>query len=244
MADGSVRFITRDIAPEVFKALCTMAGGESVPALDNVAPPVPPFTTTASPAKPQEKGQPAEKVQPPNKPVSSSSPQDPWSADSALLAKLAPETRLGQFAFRPPTGYTMHEGKPSTPGEVSCQWVGPAHQDVGVPPILIASVTPLETRLAGEPLDVVLKEMVARFPKDGGQWEFDGTIERGLIQGKLLFARVACRFRGQGGQQLQGYYYQHTDGQVGLGILILDHPTHAAQTLPILQASVATFRKP
>lgn len=37
MADGSARFLTKDISPEVFKALCTMAGGDSVGAIDLIA---------------------------------------------------------------------------------------------------------------------------------------------------------------------------------------------------------------
>jgi hypothetical protein len=38
MADGSARFITKDINPEIFKALCTMAGSDSAGAIDLVAP--------------------------------------------------------------------------------------------------------------------------------------------------------------------------------------------------------------
>jgi flagellar basal body-associated protein FliL len=37
MADGSTRFLTKDISPEVFKALCTMAGGDSTGAIDLIA---------------------------------------------------------------------------------------------------------------------------------------------------------------------------------------------------------------
>jgi hypothetical protein len=38
MADGSVRFLTKDVAPEVFKAMCTKAGNDQVSGLDSVAP--------------------------------------------------------------------------------------------------------------------------------------------------------------------------------------------------------------
>lgn len=38
MADGSARFLTKDISPDVFKALCTMAGSDSTGAIDLVAP--------------------------------------------------------------------------------------------------------------------------------------------------------------------------------------------------------------
>jgi hypothetical protein len=37
MADGSARFLTKDISPEVFKALCTMAGSDSAGAIDLIA---------------------------------------------------------------------------------------------------------------------------------------------------------------------------------------------------------------
>lgn len=37
MADGSTRFLSKDISPEVFKALCTMAGSDSAGAIDLIA---------------------------------------------------------------------------------------------------------------------------------------------------------------------------------------------------------------
>lgn len=37
MADGSARFLTKDVSPEVFKALCTMAGSDSAGAVDLIA---------------------------------------------------------------------------------------------------------------------------------------------------------------------------------------------------------------
>jgi predicted metal-dependent hydrolase len=42
MADGKVRFIPATIDPKTFQALCTIAGGEKVRNLDNIAPEVPP----------------------------------------------------------------------------------------------------------------------------------------------------------------------------------------------------------
>ncbi|MDW8222524.1 MAG: DUF1559 domain-containing protein [Gemmatales bacterium] len=236
MADGSVRYVTRDIAPEVFKALCTMAGGENLPPLDNIASPVP-AGGVAAPAKPDDKSKPA------GKPAVPISRRDPWSPDNNLLAQLAQETSVGVFVFRPPAGFQKEEGKPSSQGEIAAQWIGPLHSDVGGAPVLIVSLTPLDLRLAGYPLDMVVREIISRFPADGGKWEFDNHIERGLIAGRL-FARVGCRFVGRDNQRLEGYYYQHTDGLMGLGILILDHPIHAANTLPLLEASVATFRRP
>jgi hypothetical protein len=38
MADGRVRFIPADIAPDTFRALCTIAGGERIKNLDEIAP--------------------------------------------------------------------------------------------------------------------------------------------------------------------------------------------------------------
>jgi hypothetical protein len=64
MADGSVRYLTKDVSPEVFKALCTMAGGDQPGGIDAIAPKVnfgtvgesKPATPAAStPAKPEEK---------------------------------------------------------------------------------------------------------------------------------------------------------------------------------------------
>lgn len=59
MADGSTRFLTKDISPEVFKALCTMAGSDSAGAIDLIATKanleVTPRTETASPISSQRK---------------------------------------------------------------------------------------------------------------------------------------------------------------------------------------------
>ena len=42
MCDGSVRFIREDISDDVFKALCTIKGGEEIADLNQVAPKVDP----------------------------------------------------------------------------------------------------------------------------------------------------------------------------------------------------------
>jgi hypothetical protein len=42
MADGKVRFISEKIDPKVFRAMCTIAGGEKIKDLDTIAPEVPP----------------------------------------------------------------------------------------------------------------------------------------------------------------------------------------------------------
>jgi hypothetical protein len=42
MCDGSVRFIREDISDDVFKALCTIKGGEEIADLNQVAPKVNP----------------------------------------------------------------------------------------------------------------------------------------------------------------------------------------------------------
>jgi hypothetical protein len=66
MADGSVRYVTKDISPDVFKAMCTMAGGEPKPDLNSVAPETkfasaPVAAPPPAAAKPEEKKAPAAK---------------------------------------------------------------------------------------------------------------------------------------------------------------------------------------
>jgi hypothetical protein len=41
MADGKVRFIPADIGPKIFRAMCTIAGGEDIGRIDDVAPVIP-----------------------------------------------------------------------------------------------------------------------------------------------------------------------------------------------------------
>ena len=67
MADGKLRFIAADMKPELFQALCTIAGGEPVGDIDTIAPEVN-EGTTLRPALPGElpKIGPGETAKPPN----------------------------------------------------------------------------------------------------------------------------------------------------------------------------------
>ncbi len=49
MADGKVRFIPATIDPKTFQAMCTIAGGEQIKNLDEIAPEVPPPDDAAAP---------------------------------------------------------------------------------------------------------------------------------------------------------------------------------------------------
>ncbi len=63
MGDGKVRFIPETIDPNVFRSLCTMAGGEKIDDLDKIAPVVPGDATagacsTTPPDKPPDANRP------------------------------------------------------------------------------------------------------------------------------------------------------------------------------------------
>jgi hypothetical protein len=62
MADGSTRYLTKDVAPEVFKALCTMAGGDEIGDLESLAPAT---NLPRTPAKPGAPAAPAKPAAPP-----------------------------------------------------------------------------------------------------------------------------------------------------------------------------------
>ena len=49
MGDGKVRFIPEKIDPDKFRAMCTIAGGEKIDDLDQIAPVVPDDTPAAPP---------------------------------------------------------------------------------------------------------------------------------------------------------------------------------------------------
>jgi uncharacterized protein (TIGR03067 family) len=55
MCDFRVRFIPEDIKPEVFRAMCTIAGGEKIDNLDDLCPVVTGEVTSSKPDKPAEK---------------------------------------------------------------------------------------------------------------------------------------------------------------------------------------------
>jgi hypothetical protein len=70
MADGKVRFISESVLrnqPDVFRAMCTIAGGEEIEDLDKVAPVVPANTTVLRPGVPGDKPKPpdGDKPKPP-----------------------------------------------------------------------------------------------------------------------------------------------------------------------------------
>jgi hypothetical protein len=64
MADGKVRFIPATISPDTFRAMCTIAGGEKIRNLDDVAPEVKPDEEDEAPA-PVLKGEPPPAGPPP-----------------------------------------------------------------------------------------------------------------------------------------------------------------------------------
>jgi hypothetical protein len=70
MADGKVRFISESVLrnqPDVFRAMCTIAGGEEIEDFDKVAPVVPANTTVLRPGVPGDKPKPpdGDKPKPP-----------------------------------------------------------------------------------------------------------------------------------------------------------------------------------
>jgi hypothetical protein len=70
MADGRVRFIPADIAPDTFRAMCTIAGGETIRNLDEIAPVVegdegPALKTAPPPVPPAAQAPPPAAAPPP-----------------------------------------------------------------------------------------------------------------------------------------------------------------------------------
>jgi hypothetical protein len=93
MADGKVRFIPADIKPEIFRALCTIAGGEKIADLDKIAPEVPPPEDAKEPELKTEPG-----VPPSGKPPVK---QDPPAAEKpnsgGLNDRLTVQRRINDF---------------------------------------------------------------------------------------------------------------------------------------------------
>jgi hypothetical protein len=112
MADGKVRFIPEDIDPNVFRAMCTIAGGEPIEKLDDIAPvieaeaapelkadggpgalpPPPVIPLPAAPPAPPAAAPPAPAAPPPaaGGPVKPAAPMPPADAPAKPAAPMPP----------------------------------------------------------------------------------------------------------------------------------------------------------
>jgi hypothetical protein len=94
MADGSVRFVSENISDEVFKAMCTIKGGEKTPNLDKDAPLVN-GPESAAPAKPADQPKPADTTKPADgpKPADTAKPPAPPKTEEAKPAAAKPAAK-------------------------------------------------------------------------------------------------------------------------------------------------------
>jgi hypothetical protein len=105
MGDGKVRFIPATIDPNVFRALCTINGGEKIDNLDKIAPEVPPevepeikVDLPVTPKPPDGTEPPAETPKPPEQ------PKPPMGKEGENKSS----DNLGWQTFSPPEGaYTV-----------------------------------------------------------------------------------------------------------------------------------------
>jgi hypothetical protein len=110
MGDGKVRFISKDINPEVFKGMCTINGGEAIDDLDQIAPVVPGGEAVLKPevpgAKPPVDNTPKPPVgDTPKPPVGSREPPTADEQQSPPSGKVP----MGWQAYSPKGGgFTVH----------------------------------------------------------------------------------------------------------------------------------------
>jgi hypothetical protein len=124
MADGKVRFIAEDMKPATFRALCTIAGGERLEDINELAPLVP--EETANDSKAEQPASPA--TVPPAKPDSTAPPASeapPVAAKTALPAgwkELVDEAAGCAVALPPGTSTTPPV--PELPGALASHATG------------------------------------------------------------------------------------------------------------------------
>jgi hypothetical protein len=99
MADGKVRFIAETIDPKTFQAMCTIAGGDKIKNLDDIAPEVPPLEDVPQPElKAEEPAPPV--VQPPAGQAPSPKTPGGWSDYTS---------KEGGFSVSLPAGKVMQQ---------------------------------------------------------------------------------------------------------------------------------------
>jgi hypothetical protein len=106
MGDGKVRFIAKNIDPKIFRAMCTINGGEQIADLDKIAPEVPAPNAPAAPPKDAPGGATEKPQLPPTPPVGGLPIPGPPDVPK-------PPTNGGPV---PPTGVVPPAGGPVLPG--------------------------------------------------------------------------------------------------------------------------------
>lgn len=164
-----------------------------------------------------------------------------WRPDAALLNRLAPVARVGQFELRPPKGYAMQR-KPGPGKSEGVAWVSAPREDGtrSYVMLVIAQLPAKEARkyTPEQTLDKMLQGVQARRTKD---WKRSAT-EHGMLNG-LPFLRA--RWSGVAQEaplKLRGFHYLTVlDGKIiQLSSQDLESNPNA---LKLAEASVLTFKK-
>ncbi len=171
-----------------------------------------------------------------------------WHQDTALLQQLASAYPMGVFSVRPPSGYTLVQKNTERDTDyVSLyDWFGDDRTDDTKPELSI-QVTKLKPDVVTVvTLDDRLTQLLGDMQKDS-PWIQASPYQHGMVNG-ASFVRTYFK-DGPGvptGQPINhGFIYKATsnDGKYLITIIALDVEPYNTATLPLLEASVLTFRQ-
>lgn len=165
-----------------------------------------------------------------------------WTADAAMLEKLAPETAdplVTKYRLRPPKGYEITRFEPSTGPKgdtcLHCVW----HDQAANHAALFLQVFQLPEP-PGDTADVVAVKLSGELRKGFRNFAMR-TVEQGRING-LDFARI--RWNADGDKaKLHGLLYAAVDGSRVIGLNARDTEVHDEGTLRVAEAAILTWKK-
>ncbi len=215
MADGTVRFISKDISPEVLKALCTINGSEPISNLEGDAPRVGVAPPTAPP-----------KAEAPMRPI-----EGPKPPATAVDGELGAEIEFGPIKVRAPKGYKQEEQKANEEFTLKS-----ATRGDGSDHMLYFQITKRE-----ESLDQLLKtqqEESAKRKKAGHAVVEPVKVKVAGFDG----LRYAVGIEAEPGKVLWSDWYQLEAGQYLVNFLSHDYAPHNKQTSKLGEKVLGTLK--
>jgi hypothetical protein len=165
-----------------------------------------------------------------------------WTADAAMLEKLAPETvdpLVKKYRLRPPKGCDMMMGERRTRGqgevELACVWGDPAKKRIVLSLVVVQALSPPNDRA-----EVAVAGWVNAF-RPGVQNFRVGNVEQGLIGG-IGFARIRWNADSDKGK-LHGIFYVGFDGNQTLSLYARAAEPEHEDTLRVAEAAILTWKK-
>jgi hypothetical protein len=172
-------------------------------------------------------------------------PAAEWKPDAKAVRQLGPSVKLDSYTIRIPKGYELQETPPAPFGAKFWAWAGPARAD-GTKAQLLMNLLPIAPAQREQAKRLTLEQLaekrIAAIRGQRTDWKQEKT-EKDVING-LTFARIRWEGTEPKNQwDMRGFVYVARDGDTILYLSSQDLKAPGAQTLPLADAAVLSFKK-